>query len=76
MSEKNQNELLARVDKNRRDFLKRVLGTSFVAPVIASFSVATVLPSAASAQSMANTFSNTEINDPLFLELFWRGDDR
>lgn len=104
MPEQNSNEqILARVDEHRRGFLKRVLGASFAVPLIASFSVETILTGSANAGPtscanttfmgnttyMANTTSivtcpNTvmaynnqpDVNDPLFLELLWRGDGR
>jgi hypothetical protein len=51
-------EILASAEPNRRDFLKKVLaGTTFAAPVLASFSMEGLSPEAAWAQA-ANQCSN------------------
>jgi hypothetical protein len=47
-------KILGRVDENRRGFVKRLLGVSFAAPVIASFSVEALSTSTASAQVTGN----------------------
>jgi len=72
---RNENDkILEKVDEQRRAFLKRVLGTGFVVPLIASFSVETLLTSSANAQGLANTNANQ--NDPLLFELWWAADGR
>jgi hypothetical protein len=71
---RNENDkILEKVDEQRRGFLKRVLGTSFAVPLIASFSVETLLTSS-NAQAFSNTSANQ--NDPLLFELWWAADGR
>jgi hypothetical protein len=72
---RNENDkILEKVDEHRRGFLKRVLGASFAAPLIASFSVETLLTSSANANLLPNTAPNQ--NDPLLFELWWAADGR
>jgi hypothetical protein len=84
VSEQNANKILNRVEENRRGFLKRVLGTSFAVPLIASFSVGALIASTAEAQALSNTtqtcFGNqigcsNQFDNQLFLELMWRGSE-
>ncbi len=59
--------ILDEVNKNRRGFLKTVLNASFAVPLIATFSVGTLLTSTANAAAVSNTFDNQ-----LLLELWFR----
>jgi len=69
MQEPDQREkILDEVNKNRRGFLKTLLGASFTAPLIASFSVGTLLTNTANASTP--TFDNQ-----LLLELWFRSSD-
>jgi hypothetical protein len=83
VSEQNASKILNKVDESRRGFLKRVLGTSFAVPLIASFSVGALITSTAQAQALNNQtcFANqvgcsNQFDNQLFLELMWRGGDR
>ena len=49
-----EDKILKKVSENRRGFLKRVLGTSFAAPVIASFSMASLTVDSAKAVQASN----------------------
>jgi hypothetical protein len=54
MAERNQDNILARVDSSRRGFLRRVLGASFAAPVVATFAIETASSNLANAQQITN----------------------
>jgi hypothetical protein len=60
-------KILENVDEHRRGFLKRLVGGGFAAPLIAAFSLESLMTTS-SALAMANTTSNT--NDDLFLDFF------
>ena len=62
-------KVLKSVDEARRGFLKRLLGASFAAPLIASFSVESLMTTSANAMGQANTTSNT--TDDLYLQFFY-----
>jgi len=47
-------KIIERVDENRRGFVKRLLGTSFAAPLIATFSLGALSSSMANAQVVSN----------------------
>lgn len=49
-----EDKILKKVAENRRGFLKRVLGASFAAPVIASFSMESLTIDSAKAQVVGN----------------------
>jgi hypothetical protein len=49
LNENEKDKILEKVDEKRRRFLRSVLGAGFAVPVIASFSVATLLTSTANA---------------------------
>lgn len=67
MAEHDKEKLLARVDPHRRDFLKKILGVGFTAPVIASFAVeSTVKPALAQPSLLGN-----ETFDPYLFESFF-----
>ena len=50
--------ILQHVTESRRGFVKRLLGTAFAAPVIASFSVEALSSSIADAQTVSNQTDN------------------
>ena len=52
MADDTLDRILEQVDQDKRDFLKKVIvGTAFVTPVVASFSMDGLLPNEAFAQS-------------------------
>jgi hypothetical protein len=63
--------ILNRVDESRRGFVKRLLGTTFAAPLIASFSI-----EALSAQTtnvdLASNQTDNQFDENLFLDFFFR----
>ena len=61
MAEK-QKKVLDSVDSDRRGFLKRLLGVGFAAPVIASFSIASLTNTA-----QAQTGNQTSFDDQSYL---------
>jgi hypothetical protein len=48
-------KILEKIDENRRGFVRRLLGVSFAAPLIASFSLGALSAPTAKAQTFANT---------------------
>jgi hypothetical protein len=48
-------KILEKIDENRRGFVKRLLGASFAAPLIATFSLGALSASTANAQGVSNT---------------------
>jgi hypothetical protein len=62
-------KVLESVDQQRRGFLKRLAVGGFAAPLIASFSLESLMATSASAMGMSNTTSNTN-DDLLFLDFF------
>ena len=48
-------KILEKIDENRRGFVRRLLGVSFAAPLIASFSLGALSTSTANAQLVSNT---------------------
>jgi hypothetical protein len=63
-------KILGKVDENRRGFVKRLLGVSFAAPVIASFSIEALSTSTANAQDGVNQTEN-QFDQTLFLDFFF-----
>ena len=61
-------KILAKVDENRRGFLRRVLGAGFAAPVIAAFSMESLTVDAAHAQDLGN---QTDLQNDLFTYFFF-----
>jgi hypothetical protein len=53
-------KILGKVAENRRGFLKRVLGTSFAVPVIATFSMESLTVDSAKAIQVGNTGGNDD----------------
>ena len=51
-------KILGRVDESRRGFVRRLLGTSFAAPLIASFSIEALSTDTANAQVFSNQTEN------------------
>lgn len=49
-----KDKLLENVDPARRNFLKKVLGAGFVAPVVATFAIEALTADSAQAQQAAN----------------------
>ena len=66
-----EEKILAKVDENRRGFLKRVLGASFAAPVIATFSMESLTVDAAHAQQVANQTGNQSPDDDYLFNSFF-----
>jgi hypothetical protein len=64
-------KILDEVNKNRRGFLKTLLGASFTAPLIASFSVGTLLTNTANASPPGTPVFDNQ----LLLELWFRSSD-
>lgn len=56
-------KILTRINENRREFVKRLLGASFAAPVVATFSLEALSTSMASAQNFTNMTSNQFCSD-------------
>jgi hypothetical protein len=48
-------KILEKIDENRRGFVRRLLGVSFAAPLIASFSLGALSATTANAQAVSNT---------------------
>jgi hypothetical protein len=66
LNENENDKILEKVDEKRRGFLKSVLGTGFAVPVIASFSVATLLTSTANATP--HDLGNPDLFNSFFTE--------
>lgn len=55
MADNELDPILEQVDPEKRDFLKKVIvGTAFVAPIVASFSMEALSPNAAFAQVLSS----------------------
>ena len=65
-----EEKILAKVDENRRGFLKRLLGASFAAPVIATFSMEALSVDAAHANMVQNV-GNQGLQNDEFLYFFF-----
>ena len=63
--------ILGRVDESRRGFVRRLLGTSFAAPLIASFSIEALSTDTANAQEVTNQTDN-QFEQNFFLDFFFR----
>lgn len=63
--------ILDKMDASRRSFIKRLLGTSFAAPVIATFSIEALTSSTAQAQFQNQTCDAA--SDEIFRSGFWDG---
>lgn len=62
-----KDKLLRGVDPARRSFLKRLLGTSFAVPVVASFSIEALTSETAQAQTVGNqTFEQWYLDNIFF----------
>jgi hypothetical protein len=68
-----EEKILAKVDENRRGFLKRVLGAGFAVPVIAAFSMESLTVDSAHATDISNTtdVGNQSLDDNLFTYLYF-----
>jgi len=59
-------KILEKIDDNRRGFVKRLLGVSFAAPFIATFSLAALSPSTANALESPNQFCPPDLKAAFF----------
>jgi hypothetical protein len=51
MKDQDKNDPISKMPEERRDFLRKALGAGFVAPVVATFSMAGLMARPAAAQS-------------------------
>jgi hypothetical protein len=66
-------KILEKIDENRRGFVKRLLGVSFAAPLIATFSLAALSPNTAKAVTITNQSCEGSTRNTLFRDGFWDG---
>jgi len=59
--------ILQRVDESRRGFVRRLLGTTFAAPLIASFSIEALSTSTADASALSNQTVDNQFDRQRFL---------
>lgn len=66
--------ILQNIDESRRGFVKRLLGTAFAAPVIATFSIEALMTTTANAVEASNqTVVCNQTDSDLFREFFFDG---
>ena len=64
-------KILEKIDASRRSFVKRLLGTGFAAPIIASFSIEALTSTAQAIQASNQTCDATQ--DAIERAGFWDG---